>query len=166
MAGKNIDAKQKRFIEDIGVLFEGSGLPRMAGRVFGWLLICNPPHQSASQLAAVVEGSKGSISTATRMLTTLHLAQRMTLPGNRSTYYQIMHGAWNEMLHAKIEKITLWREAAERGIHLMKHAGPESRQRLEEMRDIHALFEHKLPLILQRWEQRHTNSIQPKRTGA
>lgn len=149
----------------MGVLFEDSGLPRMAGRIFGWLLICTPPHQSAAQLAAVVAGSKGSISTATRMLTTLHLAQRMTLSGDRSTHYQIMPGAWHEMLQAKVENLTLWREAAERGLQLMEQSSPESRQRLEEMRDIHALFEHELPLLLQRWEQRHTNSTRPKRTG-
>lgn len=40
--------QEKHFIEDVGLLLEESGLPRMAGRILGLLLICNPPHQSPS----------------------------------------------------------------------------------------------------------------------
>ena len=166
MAKTRTSAPKRRFVEDMGVLFEDSGLPRMAGRVFGWLLICTPPHQSAAQLAAVVAGSKGSISTVTRMLTALHLVQRMTVSGDRSTYYQIQPGAWHEMLRAKMETITPWRQAAERGIRLLKKSPPALRRRLEEMRDIHAFFERELPVVLRNWEERHCGTHQSKRTGA
>lgn len=155
MATESIPPQHKRFIEDMGILFEESGMPRMAGRIFGWLLMCDPPHQSSAQLAAVVEGSKGSISTMTRLLISRGLANRMTMPGDRNTYYGIVHGAWSEVLERHMSQIADWRKAAERGIRLMESSGAKDIGRLEEMRDIHAFFERELPVLLKRWEQEH-----------
>ena len=45
---------QQHFVEEVGLLFEHAGLPRMAGRILGWLLICDPPHQSPGELAEVL----------------------------------------------------------------------------------------------------------------
>ena len=49
----NNQASEQWFVEEAGIVFEQTGLPRMAGRIFGWLLICDPPHQSTDQLAEV-----------------------------------------------------------------------------------------------------------------
>ncbi len=49
---------------------------RMAGRMLGWLLICDPPHQSMNAIADVLQASKGSISTMTRLLIQLDLIER------------------------------------------------------------------------------------------
>jgi len=38
------------FIEDIGLFFEQLGLPRMAGRILGVLLISDPPAQSIDDI--------------------------------------------------------------------------------------------------------------------
>jgi DNA-binding transcriptional regulator GbsR (MarR family) len=59
----------ERFIEELGMQFElEAAAPRMLGRVLGWLLVCDPPEQSAAELAERLQASKGSISTATRLL--------------------------------------------------------------------------------------------------
>ena len=42
--------EEQRFVEEVGIVFEQTGLPRMAGRILGWLLISDPPHQSTDQL--------------------------------------------------------------------------------------------------------------------
>jgi DNA-binding transcriptional regulator GbsR (MarR family) len=145
----------KQFVEDVGIQFEDSGMPRMAGRIFGWLLICGPPHQSAAELAEVVEGSKGSISTMTRLLVSLRLVQRMTLAGDRHTYYRIGQDVWSEVLQKNVAKMTVMREIAERGLALIAGEDASRKQRLNEMREIHALFEQELPVILGRWETRY-----------
>ena len=59
----NLQLEKKRFIEEVGLLFEQTGLPRMAGRILGWLLIANPPHQTTSHLTEALLASKASIST-------------------------------------------------------------------------------------------------------
>ena len=41
---------EKRLVEEFGIAFEQTRFPRMAGRIVGWLLISDPPYQSAEQL--------------------------------------------------------------------------------------------------------------------
>ena len=55
-------AEELAFVEDVAVFLESFGLLRMAGRILAWLLICEPPEQSAADLARVLQASKGAIS--------------------------------------------------------------------------------------------------------
>jgi len=64
----NQQVEEKRFVEEVGIFFEQSSLPRMAGRILGWLMISNPPHQTTGELTQALLASKGSISTMTRLL--------------------------------------------------------------------------------------------------
>ena len=48
------------FVEEFGRLLEEEGAPRIAGRILGWLLICEPPYQSFNDLVGVLGASKGS----------------------------------------------------------------------------------------------------------
>lgn len=145
--------EQKHFIEEVGVLFEMVGLPRMAGRIFGWLLISNPPHQSPGEMAEVLQASKGSISTMTRLLMQIGLIERISLPGQRRDYFRIKPNAWSELTRQRMAQITAFRQLAERGLTLLEAESPQLRQRLEEMRDMHAFCERELPIMIERWEQ-------------
>jgi len=77
-APRAITPEEAAYVEEVGVIYEGMGFPRMAGRIIGWLLICDPPHQSQAQLGAVLHASKGSISTMTQMLLRTGLVKRVT----------------------------------------------------------------------------------------
>ncbi|HEY9618253.1 MAG TPA: MarR family transcriptional regulator [Microcoleaceae cyanobacterium] len=150
--------EQKHFVEEVGLLFEMVGLPRMAGRVFGWLLISNPPHQSPGELATVLQASKGSISTMTRLLVQIGLIERISLPGQRRDYFRIKLNAWSELTKQRMAQITAFRQLAERGLELLHEDDPNLRRRLEEMRDMHAFCERELPLMLDRWEKQRLNA--------
>lgn len=124
----------------------------MAGRIFGWLLISNPPHQSMDQLVEVLQASKGSVSTMTRLLIQVSLIERLSLPGQRRDYFRIRPHAWSQMIKQRLVQITAFREMADKGLKLLEDEPPNLRQRLEEMRDIHAFFERELPAMNARWE--------------
>jgi len=79
---------------------------RSAGRILGWLMICEPPHQSATELVSALEISTGSVSTQVRFLEELEFVERVTFPGDRVTYYQLkpdvwVHVMWTEIDHLK-----------------------------------------------------------------
>ncbi|NJP09047.1 MAG: MarR family transcriptional regulator [Leptolyngbyaceae cyanobacterium RU_5_1] len=151
--------EQKHFIEEVGLLFETVGFPRMAGRVFGWLLISNPPHQSPGELATILQASKGSISTMTRLLEQLGLIERISLPGHRRDYFRIKLNAWSELTKRRTAQITAFRKLAERGLALIAEETPQLRQRLQEMHDIHAFFEQELPRSIERWEAARSQPV-------
>ncbi|MBD1869868.1 MarR family transcriptional regulator [Cyanobacteria bacterium FACHB-471] len=141
------------FVEEVGLMFEAVGLPRMAGRIFGWLLIANPPHQSMGDLVEVLQASKGSISTMTRLLIQISLIERVSFPGQRRDYFQIKPHAWSQLSQQRMTQITAFRKLAERGLDLLADQPLPLQQRLQEMRDMHAFLEREMPLLDQRWQQ-------------
>ncbi|WP_309236478.1 GbsR/MarR family transcriptional regulator [Microcoleus sp. FACHB-672] len=151
----------KRFVEEVGLLFEFAGLPRMAGRILGWLLISNPPHQSTGELAEVLQASKGSISTMTRLLIQAGLVERTSLPGDRRDYFCIKLGAWSALIKERVARITAIRQLAEHGLQLLEGEDPQRRQRLQEMHDFHAFFEGQFPMMIEHWEQEHPPRDRP-----
>ncbi|RMF65524.1 MAG: MarR family transcriptional regulator [Cyanobacteria bacterium J069] len=132
-------------------MFELMGLPRMAGRIFGWLLISQPSHQSSGELAEVLQASKGSISSMTRLLIQIGLIERLPLPGDRRDFFQIKPHAWSQLHEQQLARITAFRKLSERGLDLVKTQSPQSQQRLREMHDYHAFWEKELPQVNQRW---------------
>ncbi len=145
--------EEKHFIEDCGLFFEQWGLPRMAGRILGWLLISDPPYQSPGNLAQVLQASKGSISTMTRLLMQEDLIERVALPGERCDFFRIRPGAWTQLMAERLAVVSAIHQLAERGFSLLEGRNPELRQRLEEIHDLYAFIESELPALLERWEE-------------
>lgn len=145
--------EEKRFVEEVGLLFEQTGLPRMAGRILGWLMISDPPHQTTAELVEALMASKGSISTMTRLLIRIGLIERISLPGERHNHFRIKPGAWHQLFKDSVDQTAAFRQLIERGLELLKGKVHVNRQWLEEMRDMYAFFERELPVLLERWEQ-------------
>ncbi len=142
----------RQFVEEQGLLWEGSGLPRIAGRILGWLLICQPAEQTAADLASALSASKGSISTNTRLLLQLGIIERTSRLGQRAVLYRIAPGAWGRVVRNEQARVTLFREGAERGLALLDGVAGAERTRLEEFRDLFAFIEREYPLLLEHYK--------------
>lgn len=144
---------KQHFIEAVGLFFEQSGMTRMAGRILGWLLICDPPEQTAAELQAALQASAGAISAATRYLTHLNLIERISLPGKRRDHYRIRAGMWADIMRSRVGTLTAFRRLADQGLALIDNKPPALRARLEEARSLYAFFERELPLLMQKWHE-------------
>ena len=148
-----ISIEKKTFVEEVGVAFEQIGLPRMAGRVFGWLLIADPPYQSADELAFVLMASRGSIGNTLELLTRFGLIQRFVVAGERRDYFQLREDAIRKTVKRGLEdEIKMFRALAERGLDLVKDEPSASTHRLEEMRDRYGFLEKALPELMADYE--------------
>jgi DNA-binding transcriptional regulator GbsR (MarR family) len=147
--------EEKHFIEDIGLFFEESGHPRMAGRILGCLLISDPPHLSTTELAEILQASKGSLSTMTRFLLQMGLIERVGLPGRRLDYFQIKSGALTQLVRHAVNEFSALRKLTERGLELMERQDLELKQQLQEARDLFSYLEREYPLLIERWEKEH-----------
>ena len=146
--------EEKQFVEEVGIVFEQTGLPRMAGRILGCLLISDPPHQSTSELAKTLMASMGSISTMTRFLIQIGLIERLSLPGIRHDYFRLRPDAWQQMIRRGLEdEIKMIKQLAEHGLELLTDKNPVTRKCLEEMLDVYTFLRHEFPALLERWEQ-------------
>ena len=153
-------SEKRRFAEDFGITVETMGMPRMAGRIWGWLLVCDPPHQSAAQLAETLSASKGSISTMTRLLMQFGILEKISLPGERSAFYRVREGGITELLKLRMRQTTVLREMSERGLEIVKDEPRHVRRHLEEMRDLYLLFEREFPRLVEQWERERKGTRQ------
>lgn len=147
----NIDKKQA-FVEECGLYFEGIGLTRIAGKVIGWLLICDPPYQQQTELVEALGASKSSISVALKDLTTLYLVERIALPADRKTYYQTTKDMWSRSFRARMHQVTMLKALSERGLEALEGESAQRRLRLEFMRDMNDFMETEFPKLLDRWD--------------
>jgi DNA-binding transcriptional regulator GbsR (MarR family) len=154
--------KKKLFAEEMGLMFESMGLPRMAGRLLGWLLVCEPPHQSMSELTGALSASKASISNTTRMLIEMGLIERISLPDYRHDHYRIKSGAWYQIVKRRAAQIAIIRRLAERGLALVEGEEPALKSRLAEMHDMYAFFEQQIPVLLECWQKQRQVDQEPE----
>lgn len=97
---------QSDHVEHAGRWWESNSAgSRTAGRMLGWLMICEPAYQSSSDLVEALQSSPGSVSTQSRTLETLGLVERVTFPGDRQTYYQLPPKVWPEILWSEQQRL-------------------------------------------------------------
>ena len=150
----NSDLKTHRihqFVERVGLFWENYGGQRMQGRVLGWMLVCDPPVQSITQIAEGVMASKASISGATRILEMTGIIERVPVRGDRGAYYRMIDGGWSQMFEAKQVVLRLFRELAEEGLSVLEDESPERRERLRELHEFYEFMEAEMPKIIADW---------------
>lgn len=152
MTNNELTAKLDTFVEQVGEIFVRAGHQRIAGRLFGWLLICDPPHQSAADILEATGASKASVSTNLKLLQAAGLVERIGIPGERRAYYQMNINAWTQDLKGRLAEISALRRVAESGLKALDSAPVERRARLEAMRAFYTFFEKEMPMLLEHWE--------------
>jgi DNA-binding transcriptional regulator GbsR (MarR family) len=156
--------EQSEFVEAMGRFLGATGMTPMAGRVWGWLLICEPPEQTAEQLAAALGASRGSISGTARILVTAGFIDRTTRRGDRREWFSVHPGALTALVDGAAGVYRRFREIAELGVRSVMDRPPESRARIEEVRDVTRFIEAEFPAVLARFHaQRVAGRTPPTR---
>ena len=116
------------FVETIGLRFQDQQLPRIAGRLFGLLLMEGGPF-SFSELAERLQVSRGSISVNARLLTGMGLIERVSKPGDRQDHYRIQPDGLASLFRRHLATLrwsdSYYRKVAER---LPAHRGDAKRR--------------------------------------
>lgn len=140
------------FVDAVAAFFVREGLPLISGRVIGWLLICDPPEQTAAQLSDVLQVSRSSISSATRLLTPSGLVEGVRRRGERQEYFRIAADGWSRMLTRRYSYAEAFERLTGRGLAVLADAPPERRERLENVHALYGFLAAELPALLHRWE--------------
>lgn len=125
------------WVERVAAAFaQHFGLPPITGRILGWLLICDPPEQSAGEIADAIGASRASLTTSMRLLTVGELVRRGHRPGQRTTYFRIDDDAWEKVIRQRIAAMASLREITEDAMTLIGHDS----ERASRVRAAHAFF--------------------------
>jgi predicted transcriptional regulator len=144
-AGEN----ERRFVEDVARLLTPWGVPPVAARLYGHLLLCTSP-VSLDQITEDLGISKSSASVAARLLESYTLARRHSEPGTKRALYAVaedyeaMIRQQNHLLDALAGQLN-----AGAGIATSKAV----RARLEEMADFYRVMRGAMEDAMSRWKR-------------
>lgn len=136
---------QSAFIERVGRWWETVSGSRTAGQVIGWLMICEPAHQSSAELSETLKISAGSVSTQTRVLERIGFLERVTFPGDRATYYQLRPHVWLELMWSEQQRIEEMKSLADAAEPLTPDTRPD---RVEELGLMAGFFLERWPDLM------------------
>ena len=139
--------EQAAFVETMGRYWEGAGSTRVAGVIVGWLMVCEPAHQSAPDLVAALEVSTGSVSTQVRALINYGLVETITFRGDRTRYYQVREGAWLALMRGEEARMSALRAVADAAMEVLPSTRPE---RVTSLADLAAVLSEEWPRIVAR----------------
>ncbi len=122
-----------RFIESMGMYFESYGIPRIGGRILGLLLVAHEP-LSAERIGSILKVSRASISTNFRVLLTSGLAEKVTFPGDRTTYFVFPDSGLEKTLVVEVQGISAMKKIVQQGLDALP-AEDSARSRMMEMID-------------------------------
>ena len=126
--------EEAELVDRIGLFMETVGGPRTMGRIYGWLMICDPPRQSLTELATALGVSKASISTMIRPMQEGGLVERLPSVA-RQHYYQVAPGGFTHLLQVQLARMRVGADVAEFGLSVIGEDRPRQRERLADLRD-------------------------------
>jgi DNA-binding MarR family transcriptional regulator len=141
------------FVDEMAVALEAEGLPRMAGRIFSYLLICQPPEQTAAELGRELRASVGSVSTMTRLLVGAGLVERVSRAGHRADRFRVTPEGLSSLVAAGTARLTRYRRLSARGLGIVADQPPAARARLQELHDLYRFYEERMPALVEEWRR-------------
>ena len=140
------------FIDATGEWWSKSyGLPRMTGRVFAFLLVCDPVEQTAAQIGDALDASKGSISAATGMLVRAGMVDRLHVRGQRADRFRLRPDAWDEQI--RNQGAAQARALIAQGLEALSDAPRARRARLEELDVFYTWWQSRMDSLADEWQQ-------------
>jgi DNA-binding transcriptional regulator GbsR (MarR family) len=146
-----MDAATAHFIERMGLVLEADGLPRIAGRIFGLLLVSEDAH-SLDDLACELGVSKASVSTNARMLEERGVLEQMSRPGDRRDYYRAPPDLFSQTMAQRLARWERCHEAIGAARTSLPIRSREVLERLEEYQEAYAFMSGAIREALARWQ--------------
>jgi hypothetical protein len=144
---------EREFAGRMGLFFETLGATRSMGLIYGWLTVCEPEHQSITELAHQLGISKASVSTEIRQLEQAMMVERVDVHGSRQHHYRNIAGGWSQILRGRVGRLAAGMAAADFGLANIDPTHRGQIERLEEMRDFFAFIDNDLgDQLLRMWE--------------
>lgn len=147
-----MDKKQLNYIEENGILFERLGMTRMAGRVFGYLIVSDKMEASFDDIRLALKASKGSISGTTKQLVNAGFLQPVSLPGDRKTYYRLNKIEVGKILESRLELFAKFSDMTSMG-RSIRDSEDEVTEWLKETSTFYDWVGGEIREIIKKWER-------------
>jgi hypothetical protein len=140
---------ERRFVEDVARLLLPWGVPPVAARLYGYLLLCPWPI-SLDQITDNLGISKSSASVAARLLESYTLARRHREPGTKRALYAVADD-YDAMIQQQNRLLEALAAQLNAGAAIVTSKGVSAR--LEEMADFYRVIRSAMEDAMGRWKR-------------
>ncbi len=145
----HVTDSESRFVERSGLIAEREGFSRIAGRIFG-LLLLSPVELSLEEIADRLSVSRASVSTEARRLQDHGIVERTSRPGDRKDYYHIAPNHYLRSLEQRFQTLQEMVALLSDG-QRMEHLPAETVERLGRCSTAFTEIMHLVSETLARW---------------
>lgn len=139
-----------QFIEELGLSVEEDGMPRIAGRILGLLLVHEGPFRF-DELADQLQVSRGSVSINTRLLEQMGLIERFTVPGDRRDLFRACEDLHGRLLEKSLRRLAQRQTMVDRCLERLDANHSHARRRLESMKRFYGHAIQSTQAFLEDW---------------
>lgn len=130
----------------------------MAGRLIGYLAVCDPPQPTIGELADALLASRSAISGAVKVLESLHVVRRSRAAGERMDRVRLDMST-PASLGMDISEYEELRAMAQEGLEVLRDAPDERRAILIEMSFFADFLLEQIPRFQREWEVRRAELV-------
>jgi DNA-binding transcriptional regulator GbsR (MarR family) len=145
------------FVERMGLHLEADGMPRSAGRIFGYMMLAETPC-SLDEMAESLQVSKASASTNARLLEQVGLLERTIEVGDRRDFYRMRPDAWERMLLLARRRWEVMQDLLGQARSALPDEMGCARARVCEAARFHSLLMEEADSLLVRWRDMKTEA--------
>lgn len=146
--------EKEKYIEDVGLFYEQYGLPKMAGRILGYLISSESDNNSFDDLKDSLKASKGSISGNINLLLNQNMVEKHMISGDRKSYYKMGLNSLENILESKVKSITQFKVILEKGLQFDSNKDSLKKQNLNEILNYYKFLENEIPLLKIKWQKK------------
>lgn len=150
---KELSELCQQFVESIGLVAQGEGLQRIAGRLFGLMVFEKGPF-SFSELAELLQVSRGSISSSAKTLQSLGIIERVGKPGDRQDYFQLAENPYAMLLEGSARRAASAKKTIEKTTKQVPAKSKEVKKRLKDYAAFYGAIERQLYIAMKEMEQK------------
>ncbi len=139
------------YADRLGQFFASyASIPPVAGRLLGYLIVCQPERQSINDLASALQASRSAIVGAAQLLENRHVIKRNRVAGNRNDLISFdADGFENRGFDASayLQMAALFKE----GFAYVQDASVERQSHMQELVDFAQFLAERMPLLRKDW---------------
>ncbi|MEE6261874.1 GbsR/MarR family transcriptional regulator [Plantactinospora sonchi] len=150
--GRRDEEAVRRFVEQFALSFSELGVPRMAARVLGALMVSDEPGLTAGEIAERLGVSAAAMSGALRYLTQVNLVLREPVPNSRRDRYHAPDDIWYtaSVQGGVYQKLG---DMLNQGVLAVGDENSPAGTRLADMRDFLFFVQDEMAQLIERWEK-------------
>lgn len=139
-------------IEKISVAFSKAGFQPAMGRIYGYLMVAEPPQKTFEEIQKDLKLSKSAVSNALNMLLAVKTVDYTTHTGDRKRYFYLNTEGWIAKMKERMQT-NFFNEIIQDALDIRSEKYPEFNQKLADILEFHAFVHKETMAAIEKWER-------------